>query len=38
MIYIDLIDNKIFGTCKVSDIKKYGLIEASCKEEEWKNY
>ena len=29
MLYIDLINKRILGTCKVSDIRKKGFIGAS---------
>ena len=31
MLYIDVDKNEAFGTAKVSDIKKFGLFEASRK-------
>jgi hypothetical protein len=37
MLYVDLISKKISGTCKVSDIKKYGLLKASIEFENERN-
>jgi len=33
MLKIDLIEKKISGSCSTGNIKKYGLIEASIREE-----
>ena len=33
MLYIDMIDKRIAGCCKVSDIKMYGLVGASMLED-----